>query len=181
MSDRADAAQAVAEGAAAQTTQEADETRGGAAAPADADEGATGAGSGQHEHDDGGRTADPATRAARREAASYRTRLRETEAERDTLRARIDRADRADAERIAAESMTDPADLWLTAQLDGMRGEDGELDAERVSAEVARVLRDRPHWRKGHGVNFAGGARGPAPTDGGGFGAAIKRAVTGER
>jgi hypothetical protein len=39
-----------------------------------------------------------------REAASYRRRLRETEAERDDLRGRLDRSERAEVERLAGDA-----------------------------------------------------------------------------
>jgi hypothetical protein len=88
-----------------------------------------------------------------REAAGYRRRLRETEAERDQLRAEVDRLQRAEVERLAgAAGMATPADLWaLGTELAFLRGDDGALDAETVNGLVHDVLADRPHWRQNSG------------------------------
>ena len=53
------------------------------------------------------------TETASREAANYRRRLRETEAQRDALAQRVERYERAEVEAIARrEGMATPADLW---------------------------------------------------------------------
>ncbi|PPJ24147.1 hypothetical protein C5E45_28280 [Nocardia nova] len=84
-----------------------------------------------------------------REAARYRRQLRDTEAERDALRERITGYERAEAERLAADVLTDPADLWAAGvKLDDLRSEDGALDAEKVTAAVAGIAEARPHWRR---------------------------------
>lgn len=132
--------------------------------------------------DDGGGgpapdTEDPAK--LRKEAAGYRRRLRETEAERDKLRARVEDADRAEVERAVTgdRGLTDPADFWLAVQLDDLRDEDGALDKAKIEAARDRVLADRPHWRK-PAPNFDGGARESAPDPSGpSFGAALKKAA----
>jgi len=173
MTDRADAARALA--AAASGASEGGQAAAGTDAPPEATEAVSGAHSGAS-GDDPDRSE---TGKLRREAAGYRTRLRDTEAERDSLRARVDRQDREAVERIAAERMTGPADLWLDAELTAMRDQDGGLDPELVRAEIDRVLSARPHWRKGP-PDFGAGARPPAEAKPG-FGAALKRAVTGER
>ena len=102
---------------------------------------------------------------ASREAASYRRRLRETEAERDVLRERVTALERAEVERIAGEyplSMTSPADLWLVGvELEELRDDEGRLDEERVRERVRDVLEERPSWRKE--VDLGGGARGGVP------------------
>ena len=76
-----------------------------------------------------------------REAARYRTRLRETEAERDQLRERLERYERAEVERLAsAAGLAVPADLWaLGTQIEHCRAEDGSIDAETVSASMSPV------------------------------------------
>lgn len=81
-----------------------------------------------------------------REAASYRRRLRDTEAERDQLREQLDRLQRAEVERLAAGAgMAKPEDLWtLGTQLEHCLAEDGTVDAETVTGVVADVLKDRP-------------------------------------
>jgi hypothetical protein len=51
--------------------------------------------------------------APNREAARYRTRLRETEAERDAIAVRLAAHQRREAERIAGASLSKPSDVWL--------------------------------------------------------------------
>ena len=95
---------------------------------------------------------------ASREAARYRVRLREAEAQveqRDAvlgaMRTEIDRLHTAEVERMAASSahaLTNPADLWLVTSLDDLRAEDGSLDDAKVRAVLRDVLRERPQWRK---------------------------------
>jgi hypothetical protein len=115
--------------------------------------------------------------AVRREAATYRRRLRDAEAERDALRDQVDRRDRADAERLAGQTMESPADLWTGGvQLADLRDEDGALSSERVDEAVAGVLATRPHWRK-RGPGFDGGARqSPEQAPAHPFGEALKEA-----
>src|SRR5215208_475507 len=97
---------------------------------------------------------DPA--ALRREAATYRRRLRDAEAERDGLRAQVDARDRADAERLAAAHMESGTDLWHD-----VRDDAGALDPERVNEAVGRVLATHP---TGAGAARAWtAARGPHP------------------
>jgi len=81
-----------------------------------------------------------------REAASYRRRLRETEAERDQLRERLDRFQTAEVERLAGDAGLQVAsDVWtFGATLDTLRGEDGAVDAEAVSGLVGEIVRNRP-------------------------------------
>jgi hypothetical protein len=81
-----------------------------------------------------------------REAASYRRRLRDTEAERDQLRDQLDRLQRAEVERLAgAAGLQVPGDAWtFGATLDTLRGEDGGIDSEAVSGLVGEIVKDRP-------------------------------------
>jgi hypothetical protein len=81
-----------------------------------------------------------------REAASYRRRLRETETERDDLRTRLERYERAEVERFASDAGLQVAsDVWqFGAQLDALRTEDGAIDAEAVSGLVGEIVKDRP-------------------------------------
>ena len=87
------------------------------------------------------------TETASREAANYRRRLRETEAERDALAQRLERYERAEVEAIARrEGMATPADLWAIGT-EVPRTEDGDVDAAAVTEQVRTVLRERPTWR----------------------------------
>lgn len=106
-----------------------------------------------------------------REAAKYRTRLRETEAERDALGERLARFQRVDAERLAAESLSRPSDLWL----DGVNpadlvDDDGNVVPELVQTAIAGVLDSRPQLAKGYGAQrgpsvFGVGAHAPIGGD----------------
>ncbi|ONM47168.1 hypothetical protein [Nocardia donostiensis] len=84
-----------------------------------------------------------------REAAKYRRQLRDTETERDQLRERVTAYERAEVERLVADHLADPADLWVAGtELDALRGKGGAVDPEKVKAAVAELLEQRPHWRK---------------------------------
>lgn len=90
---------------------------------------------------------DPATgQFLSREAAGYRRRLRDTEQERDQIRERLERYERAEVERIAgAAGLQVAADVWLHgASLEHLRTESGDIDAETVSGLVADIVKDRP-------------------------------------
>ncbi len=123
------------------------ETREGASEPLSAPEG-TSTGTGQTpepgepegERDESGRDLN-------REAAGYRRRLRETEAERNQLRAQLDELQRAEVERLAgAAGLSAPSDVWTFggASLDTLRGETGAIDADTVAGVVQAILKDRP-------------------------------------
>ncbi len=87
---------------------------------------------------------------ANAEAARYRTRLRETEAERDGIAERLVGFQRAEAERLAAATLSRPADLWLDgAKVGELLDDEGQLDPEKVVATVAGVLTDRPQLEAG--------------------------------
>jgi hypothetical protein len=101
---------------------------------------------------------DPLT-AARREAASYRRRLRETETERDEAQQRAQAAQRGEAERLAqgadltgrdahhARVMARGSDLWAAGvNLDDLVGDDGRINPEAVTAATRQVLTDHPNW-----------------------------------
>ncbi|OBK44835.1 hypothetical protein A5656_05425 [Mycobacterium gordonae] len=72
-----------------------------------------------------------------REAAKYRRRLRDAEAERDTLRATVESLQRAEVDRLATADGLKPAALWSSAELGDLLGDDGTVDAARVSAAIA--------------------------------------------
>ncbi|WP_051161336.1 hypothetical protein [Nocardia brevicatena] len=84
-----------------------------------------------------------------REAAKYRRRLRETETERDSFRERVAGYERAEVERLAAEMMADPSDLWVAGtELDNLRGKDGAIDEKKVRDTIQGLLEQRPHWKR---------------------------------
>jgi len=100
-------------------------------------------GTGGTEATEGG-TAQEGALSPNREAAKRRRQLREVEAERDTLRSRLDSYDRAEVERLAADRLADPGDLWLSTSIEALRGDDGALDAEKVTAELDKITTDAP-------------------------------------
>lgn len=109
-----------------------------------------------------------------RREGRHRERLREAEAERDELRRMLNDRDRAEAERLAADLLLNPADLWLLIGDDPtpLRDETGRVSADRMTALLADQLADRPYLRRSsYGVARNGdtGPRGraiPRPPEG---------------
>lgn len=99
------------------------------------------------------------------EAAKYRRRLREAEAERDALRDTVATMQRADAERIAASSLVTPGDLFAAGtDLADLLDDTGTLDADKVTSRCAELVAERPHWaaKKAPADNVAREALRPA-------------------
>lgn len=89
---------------------------------------------------------DPGTDGGDREAAKYRRRLRETEAERDTLTASVDSLRRQLVDNLAAPALVDPGDLWrLGVDLADLLADDGAVDVDKVNGAIEAVLAERPH------------------------------------
>ncbi len=87
---------------------------------------------------------------ANAEAAKYRTRLRETEVERDGIAERLTSYQRREAERLAAATLSRASDLWLDGtEVVEMLDDEGQLDPEKVTAAVASVLDGRPQLEAG--------------------------------
>lgn len=100
-----------------------------------------------------------------REAAKYRRRLREVEAERDTLATVVDHLRRAELERIAtagppgAPRLHTAADVFADGEdLADLLDDDGRVDAALVRARIEERTQDRPYLRADLGP------RPPAPT-----------------
>lgn len=101
---------------------------------------------------------------ANREAAKYRTKLRETEAQNATLTGRLEAMQRREVERLASADLDTPEDLWLTdVGLGTLLDDDGQVDEAKVSAAVTTVLQGRPGWRRPSPVTYDGGARSNPP------------------
>ena len=67
--------------------------------------------------------------------ARYRLQLRETEAERDTLAARVETMQRAEVERLAADVIAKPDALWASdTTLADLLDDDGQVDRDKVAA-----------------------------------------------
>lgn len=119
------------------------------------------------------------------EAARYRRRLRDTEAdrdtiatERDTLAAAVDGYRRRDTERAAEQAgMTRGADLWdAGGNVTDFLADDGTVDPDRVQTAVDRVLSERPHWRRRAGGDVGQGVRGAQVETSGGWGDVLRGA-----
>lgn len=87
---------------------------------------------------------------AAREAVKYRRRLREAESQRDALAARLEASQRREIERLAAESLAQPGDLFDVGGKDvpTFVTADGEIDAAAVTEAVAALLAERPGLHK---------------------------------
>ena len=96
----------------------------------------------QHDHQNPEAETTEETAGTNREA-KYRRQLRDTEAERDGLVGQLDAMRRAEAERIAANVIAEPAALWAAdVQLEDLLGDAGTVDAEKVTA-AARDAQER--------------------------------------
>ncbi|WP_347057268.1 hypothetical protein ABC795_11220 [Blastococcus sp. HT6-30] len=85
--------------------------------------------------------------AANREAANYRRKLRDAEAERDALASAVATYQKRDAEALVGERLLSAADLWVAGvELKDLLDDGATVSAEKVDAAVAKVLEDHPHW-----------------------------------
>ncbi|MDN5918302.1 MAG: hypothetical protein L0I76_24930 [Pseudonocardia sp.] len=95
--------------------------------------------------DDGGEDTRP--RAAR-DAARYRTQLRETETERDRLATVVAGYQTTEVEALATDAgLAHGSDLLLVHGLDELRDDAGKVDPAKVTAAAEALLSERPHWR----------------------------------
>lgn len=109
-----------------------------------------------------------------KEAARYRRQLREAEAERDRLREQLAAHQHSQAERLAAERLQHPGDLWLAGVgVADLLGDDGEVDRSKVVEAMDRVLADRPQLAKPR-PDFDAGVRTRQPSPRPSFGQALK-------
>lgn len=83
-----------------------------------------------------------------REAAKYRVRLRETEAERDQMANRLTAALERIVTTEAAKHFADPADLWTVAKLPDLVNESYGIDTEKLDAVIDAALTAKPHWKR---------------------------------
>jgi hypothetical protein len=110
------------------------------------------------------------------EAAKYRRQLRDTEAERDALTAKVEAYQRAEVERLAGE-LAMPGDLFTLGGMtvSDLLDENGEVDPETVAAKVAELLESRPglsaNARIPAGPIYRNFGQGATTNNGGGSGA----------
>lgn len=73
--------------------------------------------------------------------ARYRTRLRETEADRDRLAAHLATMQRAEVERLAAEHLVKPSGLWASGvTVEALLDENGRVDPAKVQQATAAAI-----------------------------------------
>ena len=93
---------------------------------------------------DSGQEKAPANREAR-----YRTERNEARAQVAELTERIDRMREAEAMRLAADVLANPADLVLFGYLPDVIGDDGLIDPAKVKSAAGELIAGRPGLAKG--------------------------------
>ena len=72
--------------------------------------------------------------------AKQRIELRET-------KARLERMQRGEIERIAVGKMADPADLWVGGlTVDAVLDDRGDVDKGKVASAIDALIEAHPHW-----------------------------------
>jgi len=87
--------------------------------------------------DAGDTTADGQLAKARKDAAKYRERLRDTETTRDTLTGTVETLRRQLIDQQATGAGLKPAALWATVTVDALLNDAGAIDAEKVTAAIS--------------------------------------------
>jgi hypothetical protein len=89
---------------------------------------------------------DPDGTGGNSEAAKYRRRLRDAEAQRDTLATRVQTYQRREVEALAQGKLAVPGDVFAIGQLSLEDAYDpsGELRADVVETAIDELLRNRP-------------------------------------
>lgn len=84
------------------------------------------------------------------EAAKWRTKLRETEAQVSTLTERVASLQRGEVVRMATGPglLIDGEDLFRDVELTDLLREDGDVDSDLVAEAVARIREGKPHLGK---------------------------------
>lgn len=97
-----------------------------------------------------------------REAAKYRRQLRDAEAQRDQLAARLQTMQRTEVERLVADQLAKPAALWAAGvQLADLVNEAGDIDPAKVAIAVTAAI-DALGLSRGADPTFTTGAQGHA-------------------
>lgn len=101
-----------------------------------------------------------------REAAKYRTQLREAQARLEETGGRLAAMQRAEVVRVAGEGLADGTDLFLHRgdDLGPYLSEDGTVDAEKVKTAVRELVQERSYLT---GTRFQGRAGGGPQGSGG--------------
>ena len=91
---------------------------------------------------------DNTNRSGGSEAAKYRIKLREVEAERDALTARLEAAQRANVSQVVGSRVQDVSDFWEHTELASVLDDDGNVSTEAITAAVDALLESKPHYQK---------------------------------
>ena len=113
------------------------------------------------------------------EAARWRVKLREAEAERDALAERLTGYQRRECEAAVADLLEMPEDLWEIGQADvaTFYTDDGSLDEAQLRAAAGALCEMRPKLAKPRGPrwqDFGQGSK-PPPSPGVGWGAVLQQ------
>ena len=87
---------------------------------------------------------------ANSEAARWRVKLRDTEAQRDALSEKVTGYQRRDCERVVTDLLAQPADLWEIGHLEVSEfiGDDGEIDEDELREAANALIEQRPGLAK---------------------------------
>lgn len=112
------------------------------------------------------------------EAARWRTKFRDAEAQRDALIERMTGYQRRECEAAVADLLDEPADLWDIGQADltAFYTGDGELDEAQLRAAAGALCEMRPKLAKPKGPMYQdfGQFRPPPPAGGGNWSDLLK-------
>ncbi|MCL2090887.1 MAG: gp58-like family protein [Micrococcales bacterium] len=72
------------------------------------------------------------------EAATYRRRLRDTEADRDRLAQQVQAMQKAEVERLASR-LAQPSALWATTELADLLDDTGQVDPDKVANAIEQA------------------------------------------
>ncbi|MEU4357937.1 hypothetical protein [Streptomyces virginiae] len=104
---------------------------------------------------------------ANREAAKYRTKLREAEAKLEATEKRVNALLRAQVESLAAKELSVASDIFDIggASIDDLTDPEGNVMSDAVDAAVKALLAKRPGLRNGSAPwgDVGGGRRGSIP------------------
>jgi hypothetical protein len=98
------------------------------------------------------------SKSANAEAAKYRRRLRDSQAQLGSVTAQLDAVQRQQVELLIAESGVKPTAVWSVTGVAELLGDDGAIDTEKVTAavETAREKFGIPKRQKGNFVPGVG-------------------------
>jgi hypothetical protein len=117
------------------------------------------------------------TASLRREAASYRRKLRDAEGEAERLAQRVAEMQKSAIEDqvVGPGKLADGSDVWLTGvKLEDLLDEDGAINAEKVKGALEQTLAEHPSWKQRQGPGLGGGARGTGHPTAPSFGEMVK-------